>query len=140
VPIIYKPTQPDKATLNNFGTLWIATVFQLIIGLFFLIGMLVPLRTLLKNRWWFRRQRIMAQVVAVREIKDPGTTTYRLTGRWLDTAKGDTYTFESGELYFDPRSRQLSEVAVDIDPRNPQNYYIDQTLLNPKTKQVLKSI
>jgi hypothetical protein len=140
VPVIYKPTQPDKATLNNFGTLWIATVFQLIIGLFFLIGTLVPLRTLLKNRWWFRHQRIMAQVVAVREIKDPGTTTYRLIGRWQDMAKGSTYTFESGELYFDPRPRQLSEVAVDIDPRNPQNYYVDQSLLSPKAEQVLKSI
>ena len=140
IPVVYQSTNPQRASINNFGSLWVAVVFQLVGGVLFLLGSLVPLRALLKYRWWFGHRRIMAPISEVKEITDPGATYYQLFSHWVDPATDRNYVFQSGELEFDPRQNGQGEIAIDIDPHNPANYYIDKNWLKQSQKSVLKPV
>ena len=140
VPIVYQSTNPQRASINNFGTLWVAVIFQLVGGVLFLLGSFVPLRALSKYRWWFGHRRIMAPISEVKQITDPGATYYQLISHWPDPATNRTYIFQSGELDFDPRQSGQNEIAVDIDPQNPAHYYLDKNWLKQAQKSVLKPV
>jgi len=59
-----------------------------------------------------------------------GEPQYRIITRWRRSATGIYYTFESGDIPFDPQTfAGTRPIIVRIDPRNPRCYVMDTSFL-----------
>jgi hypothetical protein len=138
VPVLYDPQNPNHASINSFGQLWVLPMILGILG----VGFTVPRAVLAiwqrasdkKNAWLLENgRRIMAEITSVglnTSVQMNGRSPYRINCQWLDPSRNEMHVFHSGNIWFNP-TEFLSEktLLVWIDPDNPHRYTVDTSFL-----------
>jgi hypothetical protein len=141
VEILYRPIAPRDARINDFGSLWASPLmFGTLGSVFFSIGAGILLRAILMGRKAADLKRngnkLLTTVQRVElngNLQVNGKSPYRIFTQWKNPAKPETRVFESDYVWFDPSSYLNGRsVAVFVEPRNPDRYYVDLSFL-PKT-------
>jgi len=131
VAVLYSPTSPTNAELNNDFTLWIGPAATSFLGLIFtLIGGLAYLSTAKRSKEIARLKTIGQKVQAiVMGIQVKNYRVNHITARSLLCNYGEgssIATFESDDLFFDPSdSVNGKTVSVYFDPTDHKKYYVD---------------
>jgi len=104
---------------------------ECVAGLFVMRG---AARARARADWLQRFGRIVStdlQAVALcRAVRVNGRHPYRIVSRWKRASTGRYYTFESGNIWFDPSPYvEGRSIHVRIDPNNPRRYWMDISFL-----------
>ena len=137
VGIWYDPKDPQHPTMGGIDT-WLG---PLITGIFFLIFAGIGYGGLL-NRYFNKRRKewllqhgtpVEADFSEVRynaNLTINGAHPYVIVAQWLDKTTNKLYTFESENLWFNPRQYiSQSSLRVLINPKNPAQYTMDTSFL-----------
>lgn len=138
VEVLYLPNKPRDASINSFGSLWLATIFLSSFGvIFFAIGGGIILVTLLKQR---RAQHLREHGTPVRasvtgvapntSVSVNGRHPFVVTAQWHNPVDNRLYLFTSDSIWFDP-SEYINDdtVQVFIDAKNPNRHHMDMSFL-----------
>ena len=138
VEVLYRPGQPQDASINGLFSLWGG---PLIIGgigaAFFLIGggMIFAGRFAAQRAAWLRTNgmpvKARFQGVELNEaLTVNGRHPFRVVAQWLDPATSEVHVFRSENLWFDPTEYIKSpELTVYIEQSNPKKYLVDVAFL-----------
>ncbi len=142
--ILYVPSNPNKARVNDFFSIWGGSLISLILGgVLTYIGVYMvrtARKKLAEEKWLFENgKEITAKVTGV--IRSRGKSEIRqkigrrrkrwvIQAEWLSPTDNKKYFFESDDLRFDPSEQVLGkEVPIIIHPNHPYTYIFDSSLL-----------
>lgn len=138
VEILYDPSNPNKADINGFSSLYLGPLILGILGtVFFLIGFLIILFGYLKQKksqyLLNNGKRISTKFENVQlntNLSVNGRNPFQICSQWLDTTTNELYVFKSDNIWFDPTDFiKTEEIKVMIDPNNPKKYFMDISFL-----------
>ncbi|MCP3941121.1 MAG: DUF3592 domain-containing protein [Desulfobacteraceae bacterium] len=138
VEVLYQQSAPDHAQINDFFSLWGASIILGGMGsIFFLMGFLIILFGSLKNKKkeYLRKNGIPinAKFQSV-EINDSlsmnGRNPYQICAQWKNPSTSEIHLFNSENIWFDPTDHiNNDEIIVLIEKDNPKKYYVDTSFL-----------
>jgi hypothetical protein len=138
VEVLYRESSPEQAKIKSFFSLWgMATVFGIMGGIFFLIGLIIILVGFLKSRKneYLKQNGIQIkakfQSVAIdTSLQANGRSPHQIFAQWINPATNELHIFKSENIWFDPTEHIKSdELIVLIESGNPKNYYLDISFL-----------
>ncbi len=140
--VLYLPSSPGKARINDFSSLWL---WPFIIGgiglIFFALGGGIIMVSKIKGRKneYLRRNGTPVETdflrVEKKDIVIGGKNPYKVITRWTNPSTSEERTFTSDNLWYDPMDQIGSEkITVFIEKGNPKNYYIDISFLTKKNR------
>ena len=130
INILYLPTDPTKAKLDTFESLWLLPLIFGVFTVVLLIFGLAFLNQFLTRSWLVRHgQTIMASYTGTKEENDEGITYHYVLSEWLDPSSNKLFTFKSLRLRFKPAHLENIPIVVLIDPTNPKRYLVDSEVL-----------
>ncbi len=138
VDVLYLPTDPSKAKIRGFQSLWLGPIIVGGLGLVFTAiggGMLLA-----RNAANKKRDYLMAYGNAIETdlqgverndtVEVNGRRPWRIISQRLDPASNKLRVFHSENLWFDPAKFVTGKkITVLLDPNNPQRYYMDVSFL-----------
>ncbi|MDX6182697.1 DUF3592 domain-containing protein [Flavobacterium sp. Fl-77] len=142
VAVLYDPTNPNKAFINDFSSLYLGSLALGVIGMAFALVGFLGLRSdrLKRKKINFLQQSgksIMTKFIDVKlnlSLAVNDSHPYLICSQWLDSRTNEIYLFESEDIWFDPTDFiQTEEITVIIDPEDPTTYSMDISFL-PKKK------
>lgn len=138
INVIYLPSDPQRATINNFLGLYGAGTILSIFGLVFASTGLIPLYFI--RRRATRDQRLkrdgmpinvkISEIIINSHIRFNHRSPYQIIADYHDTLNNRLIRYKSGYIFFDPTpyiNREL--VTVYVDKKNPKIYYLDISFL-----------
>jgi hypothetical protein len=138
VDVLYDPSDPNRAKLNGFFSLWGAAAICLLIGGVFSsvgLGRLIAPKFGERKIAWLRQngERIQAELAGVKlntSLHVNGRHPWRITARWRDPYSGKMHLFLSQNIWFNPE-RYLNgrQIEVLIAPGNPKKYWVNTSFL-----------
>ena len=139
VEILYRPTEPQNAQINDFSSLWSNSIILAGMGGgFFIIGMLVmgiPLVFVERNNKYLEKSGVPIQTqFQSAEINTSmsvnGVHPFVVLTQWQNPSTSELHIFRSNNLWFDPSDYIKSErITVFIEENNPKKYYVDLSFL-----------
>lgn len=139
VTVLYDPQQPYKASINSFGSLWLASMVLVILGVVFTapgVGLMIWKSAADKKSAWLRQngRRIQADITGVElntSLTVNGVNPYRITCQWLDPARNEMHVFHSSNIWYDPATfvEGKKTLEVMVDPNNPRRYSVETSFL-----------
>jgi hypothetical protein len=138
VEVFYKPSDPQKAMINGFFSLWGG---PLIVGgmgaVFFLIGGGIWLFSRLRGQRdeYLRTRGTPIQtkfqnVELNRGLTVNGANPFRVVTQWQDPTTSELHVFRSNNLWFDPTDHiKQGQITVFIEGNNPKKYFVDLSFL-----------
>lgn len=138
INVIYLPTEPHRATINNFLGLYGAGTILSIFGLVFASTGLIPLYFI--RRRATRDQRLkrdgmpinvkISEIIINNHIRFNHRNPYQIIADYHDTLNNRLIRYKSGYIFFDPTPYINREfVTVYVDKKNPKIYYLDISFL-----------
>lgn len=138
INVIYLPSDPQRATINNFLGLYGAGVILGVFGLVFALTGLIPLYFI--KRRSTRNQRLkrdgmpinvkISEIIINNNIRVNHRSPYQIIADYHDTLNNRLIRYKSGYIFFDPTPYINKElVTVYVDKRNPKIYYLDISFL-----------
>lgn len=143
VEVLYLPSQPQKARINGFFSLWgLPLIFGGLGALFFAIGAGLSLVGALKARRteYLKKhgtpiETEFQSVVLNQALSVNGRHPFRVLTQWLNPSTSKVHVFESNDLWFDPSDYITDKrIRVFIDRNNPKRYYVDLSFLPKLTE------
>lgn len=143
VEVFYLPSNPQKARINGFFSLWgAALIVGLLGGAFFSVGGGMVLATFLKNRKneYLRKHGtpISAKFQSVeinRSLRVNGRSPFRVLAQWQNPTTSEIHVFKSNNLWFDPTDHIPDrDITVFIERNNPDTYFVDLSFLPKMAK------
>jgi hypothetical protein len=138
VEVLYLPSQPQKARINGFFSLWgLSLIFGGLGALFLavgtgltLVGALKTRRTEYLKKYGTPIETEFQSVVLNRALSVNGRHPFRVFTQWLNPSTSKVHVFESDDLWFDPSDYITDKrIRVFIDVSNPKRYYVDLSFL-----------
>ncbi len=138
VEILYHPTEPQNAKINDFFSLWGGSVILGGMGgVFFTIGTGIILVGVLKNRKdeYLKKNGVPIEtkfqsVEINTSLSVNGKHPFVVLTRWQNPSTSELHIFQSNNLWFDPSDYIKSErITVFIERNNPKKYYVDLSFL-----------
>lgn len=139
VEILYRPTEPQNATINDFVSLWSDSfILAAMGGGFFIIGMIVmsiPLVFVERNNKYLEKSGVPIQtkfqsVEVNTSLSVNGVHPFVVLTQWQHPSTSELHIFRSNDLWFDPSDFIKSErITVFIEENNPKKYYVDLSFL-----------
>lgn len=143
VEVLYLPSQPQKARIHGFFSLWgLPLIFGGLGALFFAIGAGLSLVGALKARRteYLKKhgtpiETEFQSVVLNQALSVNGRHPFRVLTQWLNPSTSKVHVFESNDLWFDPSDYITDKrIRVFIDRNNPKRYYVDLSFLPKLTE------
>ncbi len=143
VEIFYLPSNPEKAKINDFFSLWgIAVVFAGLGIVFFLTGTGIIFFIWRKKRsdenLKLYGTKIQAKFMSVEinsSLQVNGRSPWRILAQWQNPATSKVHVFNSNNLWFDPTDFiDGASITVFINRKNLKKYYVDTSFL-PEMKE-----
>lgn len=143
VEVLYNPSNPNDASINDFYTLYLGvTILGLIGAVFFFTGFSFfrSDRSKQKKTDFLQQggKSIITKFIDVQVdlgVSFNDSNPYFICTEWLDPKTNKILFFESDNIWFDPTEYiKTDEIKVVIDSKNPDNYYMDISFL-PKNKK-----
>lgn len=138
VTVLYRASEPNRASIDGFFSLWGGPVIVGALGTVFLLvggSMIVWIAAKQRRDEYLRSsgKPIETEFQAVdlnRAFNVNGRHPFRVTTQWLNPATNEVHLFHSNNLWFDP-TQYLSgkRIIVYIEPNNPKRYYMDVSFL-----------
>lgn len=138
VDVLYLPTCPQQARIDEFMTIWGSTVILTGLGgVFFMCGFMIILVVGVKSR----RDRYLQKSGLPVETEFQGVSTnenvsvngrhpFCVTTQWLNPETSEVHVFRSGDLWFDPTDYiKDKKIRVFIEKNNPKKYHVDLSFL-----------
>jgi hypothetical protein len=138
VEVLYQPTNPQNANINDFRSLWTASVILGGVGgVFFMIGTSITLAVALKNRKdeYLKKNGVPIEtkfqsVEFGTSLSINGQHSFIILTQWQNPLTSELHIFQSNNLWFDPSDFIKSErITVFIERDNPKKYYVDLSFL-----------
>jgi len=142
VEILYRPTDPQNAQINDFGSLWTGPiVLGSIGGGFLIIGTIVMTIPFIvfglpeRDKEYLKVSGVSIQtkfqnVQLNTSFSVNGSHPFVVVTQWQNPATSELHIFQSNNLWFDPSDYIKSEtITVFIDKNNPKKYYVDLSFL-----------
>jgi len=141
VEVLYLPSSPEKAKINDFKSLWMWPFIVGGVGLcFWLLGGGIVLVTRLKGR---RNESLRKNGIPVKtefqrverneNLTVGGRKPYQVITQWTDPSTSAIRTFKSDNLWYDPADLiDRDKITVYMASNNPKKYYVDLTFLSGK--------
>ncbi len=138
VEVLYRATEPHKAKIHGFFSLWGASILLGTLGAgFFFTGigiMLVGTLTGRKDAYLKTHGTPLDtefQSVECNEaLSVNGKHPFRVLTLWQNPSTSELYIFKSHNLWFDPSNYIKSKnITVFIERNNPRKYYVDLSFL-----------
>jgi hypothetical protein len=138
VPVLYLPSDPYKAQIDSFFSIWGASIILGGMGALFLsIGgamILVPLRQRRNDEHLLHEgvpiQADFQGVDINTSCSVNGRHPFRVLAQWQNPTTSRIHVFESHNIWFDPtRYIQQKEIRVFLERGNPKKYYVDLSFL-----------
>ena len=135
VPIYYDPLNPNHA---QTGGMTLSIVLASIGGVFFLIGLIIYLLHINKDKnikiLMETGEKIKADIVSVNyntSLAINGKNPMVIECQWLQNYSNTLYSFKSRNLWFDPTPYlgERKQLDVFINPNNPKKYFMDVSFL-----------
>lgn len=142
VKVLYDPSNPDNAEINDFFSLYLGQVIVGGIGLFIvLLGLGIAVIPKLKGRKnKFLRQTGEALETTFHEVKINknlgigGRHPYKVITKWTDPVTGEEHIFTSDNLWFNPTGQIThNKIMVYIEHGNPKKFFVDLSFLKAKS-------
>ncbi len=139
VEVLYLPSSPEKAKINDFLSLWMMPVVIGGIGLiFFALGSGIIIISKLKGRKneYLKRNGTPVESDYQSVEKDSnitlgGKNPYKVITQWTDPSTSQTHTFKSDNIWYDPTDKiDRDKITVYMELNNPEIYYVDLTFLD----------
>ncbi len=127
----YLPTNPEEdVVVGGMGwTAFFPFIFLLTHGGVGFGGLFWLERKRRRQKWLLEHgQEVKARLVKVNTHQGKSTTRYTLTCEWADPFTGQTHTFESESVPYNPAdwvAQHGGSVRVLIDPAKPKRYWVD---------------
>lgn len=138
VEIFYLPSNPEKAKIDDFFSLWgIAVVFGGLGIVFFLTGTGIIFFIWRKKRsdenLRLYGTKIQAKFMSVEinsSLQVNGRSPWRILAQWQNPATSKVHVFNSNNLWFDPTDFiEGPSITVFINRKNLKKYYVDTSFL-----------
>lgn len=143
VEILYRPTEPQNAQINDFGSLWSDSIILAGMGGgFFILGIIVVITFALalsglsdrKNEFLKKSgvpiQTKLQSVEINTSLSVNGVHPFVVLTQWHNPSTSEQHIFRSDNLWFDPSDYIKSErITVFIEENNPKKYYVDLSFL-----------
>ena len=142
VEILYRPDEPENAQINDFGSLWSASItLGGMGGVFFIIGMIlmsIPFVVFVLpnlNKEYLKKRGVPIQtkfqcVEINNSVSVDGVHPFVVLTQWQNPSTSELHIFRSDDLQFDPSDYMKSErITVFIEENNPKKYYVDLSFL-----------
>lgn len=138
VEVLYHSSNPQKARINSFVSLWAGPLLLGGLGLvFFIIGFSIILVTRLKakNIKSLKDKGVPVQTkfesVGLNEsVSVNGRSPYVIFTQWINPATSRIHIFKSENIWFDPSGHiPEKDITVLIEQGNPEKYYVDTSFL-----------
>lgn len=138
VPLFYLASEPEKAKLSAYFSLWGgATILGILGAVFFSIGAAIMLFAKHSNRneayLKTNGEAIDTEfqhVARNASITVNGAHPYQIFTQWLNPQTSELHIFKSKNLWFDPTKHiKTHKIKVYIQPNNPKKYYLDVSFL-----------
>lgn len=138
VQVLYPRSQPRKAEIDTFFTLWGGVVIIGGLGCaFFLVGFTMLAVSVLAQRRSEHLKRHGVPVFAEFQAVELNTALsvndrhpFRVLAHWRNPATSDLHVFKSHNLWFDPSAYiKTRKIKVFIDRNNPRRYVVDLSFL-----------
>ncbi len=138
VKVFYRATDPQRARIDGFFSLWgMSTIFGGLGAVFFLIGGGIILFTFLGNR---KTEYLKTHGTPIttkfqsielnRSLRVGGRSPYRVITQWQNPRTSEIHVFSSKNLWFDPTGYMDREnIRVFIERDNPKKYFVDLSFL-----------
>ena len=134
VPVLYLPEDPYSAGIGTFWQQWFLSILLAGMGTVFTAIGIGPI--LLVRREQRRREtlRLTGRAIQTRfegveqggNLRRMGRRPYQIVTHWQDPLTGRLHVFRSENIWFDPTHYiDREQIAVRIDPQDPQNYLVD---------------
>jgi len=139
VEVLYLPSSPEKAKINDFLSLWMMPMVIGGIGLIFIaLGGGIIIISKLKGRQnaYLKTNGIpietdFQRIEKNKDLNLGGKNPYRVVTQWTDPSTSKTHIFKSDNLWYDPTDQiDKNKITVFIELNNPGKYYIDLTFLS----------
>jgi len=141
VDVLYPASSPEKASIDDFSSLWMG---PLIVGgpglLLILLGAGIIVIPGLKGRKnaILRRSGTAVEADFQRVEKNTnlnigGRNPFNVITEWRDPSTSETHTFRSDNLWYDPSGQiDREKITVFMERNNPKKYYVDLSFLPTK--------
>jgi hypothetical protein len=138
VEILYNTSEPHKARIVGFFSLWAGPMILGILGsIFFLVGggMFLASRIKIRRKEYLKLNGTPVATKFQRIELNKGLTVngrhpFRIITQWQNTSTSELHIFMSENLWFDPTDHIKDEtITVIIDRTNPKKYYMDISFL-----------
>ena len=139
VTVLYDPQQPEKASLNSFGSLWASTIILVSLGVAFTgpgVGFMIWKRASDQKSAWLHEngRRIQAEITGVElntSLQVNGANPFRIICQWLDPGRNEMHVFHSCNIWYDPSGFVQGKKTLDVlvDPNNPHRYLVETSFL-----------
>ena len=136
VEVVYNPTQPKVAKINDFMNFWFLPLIIFVFGaVLFAIGIWInaAFRRDIPKNLAENGQVIQAivQQVGLDDIRINGRSPYRIIAQWIRPGSNEAYIFKSSDIWLDPQAyvKPGDNINVTIDPNNPKKYFVDISFL-----------
>jgi len=138
VEVLYRESEPEKAKINGFFSLWgLAAILGGLGAVFFAIGTSVFLFGRFKSNKIEDLKRSGRPVRAAFQSVDKNTgfkvngrSPYQISAQWQNPATAEIHIFKSDNIWFDPTNYiDRDELTVLLDKDNLKKYYMDISFL-----------
>ena len=138
VGIYYDEEFPERATIDDFTSLWGATtLFGFFGSMFFLIGFIPTLigRSLNKQVGYLIENGVAIKADFQMVKRNKALTVnnrhpYKIYAQWMNPATSKVHVFSSENIWFDPTAYiESDELTVLIEADNPKKYHVDVSFL-----------
>lgn len=138
VDVFYLESQPNKAKVSGFFSLWGLSLISGCIGVVFLGfgGSLLLSGVMKKRKIRYLKDYgipILADIQSVdinRSVKLNGQSPYRIAAQWQDPATSKIHIFSSENIWYDPSEYiDREQISVLIKKGNPKKHYVDTSFL-----------
>jgi hypothetical protein len=138
IEVLYLPSDPQKAAINDFLSLWgDCVILGAMGGIFSLIGIgiIVVLGLADRKDEYLKKHGIpidteFQSVEINKSLSVNGRHPFRVLSQWQNPSTAKLHVFKSHNLWFDPSTYiKGRKIRVYIEGDNPKKYYVDLSFL-----------
>lgn len=138
VEVLYQTSEPERARIKSFFSLWGAPLILGILGsVFFLVGFSIIVFGFLRKK---KAKDLQANGVAIwakinsvelnTSYSMNGQHPYVIIAQWLNPKTSEIHVFRSDHIWYDPSDHIHSDdIKVLIEKDNPKTYHVDTSFL-----------
>ncbi len=137
ITVLYKPSNPNKAKIKGFFSLWGgALILGILGGVLFLLSVpwiiLLKIKGIKNNSLKAKGRKISVKVSEIKNLsKYDGIYAYQVFAEWINPSTSKTQILKSDRIFSIDPTEHIGDnlITVYIDKNNPEKYFMDLSFI-----------